>query len=148
MAHFSAGGDRDAGRGPIATDHWQTMSNNTIPNRRKKLFQGDRARKTNDTSRERGHSREHLSLLGLAKSTKEKTPLSGIFLVLGLAIFLLSTASMILMLGAQAGGANLAWGLVFLPLWIGDGLTVVCLIGAMICRSSLGSMLWPECVHA
>jgi len=92
----------------------------------------DALRKTNDTSRERGHSREHLSLLGLAKSTKEKTPLSGIFLVLGLAIFLLSTASMILMLGAQAGGANLAWGLVFLPLWIGDGLTVVCLIGAMI----------------
>ena len=73
-----------------------------------------------------------VSLLKLAQSTKQHTPLSGIFLVLGLSFFLLSSITMILMVGAQSGGAKLAWSVAFLPLWVGDGLTVVCLVGAMI----------------
>ena len=75
---------------------------------------------------------ENLSLLGLAKSTKQHTPLSGIFLILGLAFFLFSSTAMILLVGAKTGGATMSWGVAFLPIWVGDGLTVVCLVGAMI----------------
>ena len=76
---------------------------------------------------------ESLTLLGLAKSTKQTTPLSGIFLILGMAIFLISQTVMIPLFAAKAGGnKNMNWNIAFLPIWIGDGLTALCLIGAMI----------------
>ena len=81
-----------------------------------------------------GASKQHetMSLLGLAKSTKQTTPLSGIFLISGLTIFLSSVAIMLPIIGTKVSGNTMTWTVAFLPIWIGDGLTVICLVGAMI----------------